>query len=106
MAYTVDVALEGFQKLQKAVCDHYKSDPTSAVVNCAWIEKRSVWYMSVCRYCDAYGESKEVVAKAEHCDWIKCFMQLAKEWLVRTGVISTSRVNLINFVQKEQWLAQ
>lgn len=102
MAHAGDVAMDGFQRLQKAVADHYVHDPTGAGIICAWIAARDVWYMSVCRYHMEFGEQKEVVAKAEDCDWAKCMMALAERWLEVTAIQAAPRVHLQDFVQKER----
>lgn len=104
MAHAGDVALEGFKLFQKTVQDHYRGDPTGAGLTCAWIHERQVWYLSVCRYHDPYGDSKEVVAKAEDKDWTKAFYKLAEQWLTQVAHMLLLQVQTQNWIAKEFWL--
>jgi hypothetical protein len=109
MAHAGDVALDGFQRLQKAVQNHYKEmgDVASPGVACAWLGERGVWHISVYRCRDPYGESKDLISRAEHRDWIRCLMALIEDWLGKTGAPQSARVHLIDFMQKDgAWLAK
>lgn len=107
MAHSGDVALDGFQRLQKAVADHYKNDMSSSGLTCAWLDQVGMWHMSVCLDHNTYGKNREVIAKAEHHDWIRCLIMLTEEWLNKTVVIvHAPRAHLIDFVLKEKCLAR
>jgi hypothetical protein len=56
------------QLLIREVTVLFASDPSTASVTLSWLEGRNVWYGSVVRYTERFGEGKQVVAKTTHPD--------------------------------------
>lgn len=106
MPHTGDLALDGFQRLQKLIQEHYKDDGNIAAVVCCWLQASNMWYLTICRYRGEYAEERSIVASVKDSDWSKALYLLTEQWMSQTMDFAGYRERMYDWLKEAAWIGK
>ncbi len=73
------------EKLNKAISEFFKGDPTCPSVIASWLPNEQVFYVAIHRYKQKWGGDRDILCSVRHSSLETAVSYLAKDYLIKIG---------------------